>query len=141
MARPPNLQKLRHDRLLCGRVFRFFVETWNWIVAVVDNFRGDGDINGQEGFLTVDRSDPDAPVVRLRLDRLGEKCLVAPPGAKLEFVSDVDWYVNGSVHVLRKRLRVLDLHTGKITDKEGTDFADGWDTAAETVGISTIIGS
>ena len=68
--RPNVIQKLRHGRLLAGRVFRFFVETWNWLTAYVDNMRGDADANPQSGYITVDRTDPDAPVIRLRIDRL-----------------------------------------------------------------------
>lgn len=69
-ARPPRLEKLRHGRLLVGRVFRFFVETWNWLTDYVDNLCGDCDENPQTGIVTVDRSKPDRPVIRLRLDRL-----------------------------------------------------------------------
>ena len=70
MARPPQLQKLRHGRLLCGRVFRFFVETWNWLVGAFDNLCGDWDVSPKTGFVTVDWSDPDKPVVRFRGDAL-----------------------------------------------------------------------
>ena len=59
----------------------------------------------------------------------------------VEFVADNDWYVNGSVHQLRKRLRVLDLATGQVTDKAGTTYANGWEVAAYSIGISSIIGS
>lgn len=57
----------------------------------------------------------------------------------VEFVADMDWYVNGSVHQLRKRLRVLDLATGNVTDKAGTTYANGWEVAANTTPISSII--
>lgn len=57
----------------------------------------------------------------------------------VEFVADVDWYVNGSVHQLRKRLRVLDLATGNVTDKANTTYANGWEVAANTTPISSII--
>lgn len=70
MARPQTLQFLRHGRLLSGKVFRFFVETWNWIVRAFSNLRGDAELNGEEGLIYVDRSDPDAPVIRFRKDRL-----------------------------------------------------------------------
>ena len=70
MARPPVIQKLRHNRLLCGAVFRWFVETWNWITSYVDNLRGDGDLNGQTGCITIDRTDPDAPVIRIDPNKL-----------------------------------------------------------------------
>lgn len=70
MARPPRVERLRHGRLLSGSVFRFFVETWNWIVGYVDNMRGDADVNPQNGHITIDRSDPDNPVIRFRADKL-----------------------------------------------------------------------
>jgi hypothetical protein len=61
-------------------------------------------------------------------------------GGTVEFVADIDWYVDGSVHQLRKRLRVLNLATGIITDKAGTTYANGWEVAANTTPISQIIG-
>ena len=64
MAKPPRLEKLKHGRLLSGKVFCFFVETWNWLVGAFDNMRGDADINPNEGMITVDRTDPDNPVIR-----------------------------------------------------------------------------
>ena len=74
------------------------------------------------------------PIEKLYQDTSGEDMTV-------EFVADVDWYVNGSTHVLRKRLRVLNLRTGAVADKANTTFANGWETAANTVGISTVLGS
>ena len=64
MAKPPRLEKLRHGRLLSGKVFRFFVETWNWLVGAFDNMRGDADINPAQGSISIDRTDPDNPVIR-----------------------------------------------------------------------------
>jgi len=57
----------------------------------------------------------------------------------VEFVADVDWSTN--YHVLRKRLRILNLRTGAITDKPGTTYANGWEIAASSTPISSIIGS
>lgn len=71
MAKPPTIQKLRHGRLLCGTVFRFFVETWNWLTAYVDNMKGDLDVDPMNGVITVDRTQADFPVIRFRKDRLG----------------------------------------------------------------------
>lgn len=59
----------------------------------------------------------------------------------VEFVADVDWYVNGSIHQIIKRLRVLNLATGVVTDKAGTTYNNGWEVAANTTPISSIIGS
>ncbi len=70
MARPPMIQKLAHGRLLTGRAFRWFVETWNWLTAYVDNMRGDYDVNAKTGFISIDRTNPDVPVLRFRADRL-----------------------------------------------------------------------
>lgn len=55
----------------------------------------------------------------------------------VEFVADNDWYTTD--HVLRKRLRILNLKTGGVTDKANTTYANGWEVMAETVGISTIL--
>lgn len=63
----------------------------------------------------------------------------SPLSGTVEFVADADWYVNGSVHVLRKRLRVLDLATGAVTDKAGTTYANGWEVMANSTPISSII--
>ena len=140
MARPQRLEKLRHGRLLCGSVFRFFVETWNWLTAYVDNMKGDAETDPQSGYITIDRTDPDHPVIRFRADK------VAAGGGgggglsgTVEFVADNDWYVNGSVHQFRKRLRVLDLATGQVTDKAGTTYANGWEVVTDTTPISQII--
>lgn len=63
----------------------------------------------------------------------------SPPTGTVEFVADCDWYVNGSVHQLRKRLRILDLATGQVTDKPNTTYAGGWEVMANTTPISGII--
>ncbi len=65
MNPPRPLQLLRHGRFLCRAAFSRFVETWNWLVTYVDNLKGDADLNPLEGHVTVDRTRPDAPVVRL----------------------------------------------------------------------------
>lgn len=57
----------------------------------------------------------------------------------VEFVADNDWYVNGSTHQLRKRLRILDLSTGNVTDKPNTTYANGWEVLCDTTPISSII--
>ena len=62
----------------------------------------------------------------------------SPPSGTIEFVADVDW--DASTHKLRKRMRILNLATGAVTDKAGTAYADGWDVAANTTPISSIIG-
>lgn len=59
----------------------------------------------------------------------------------MEYVADNDWYVNGSTHVLRKRLRVLNLQTGAITDKAGTTYANGWEVIANSTPVSSLLPS
>lgn len=57
----------------------------------------------------------------------------------VEFMADGDWHVNGSVHVLRKRLRSLDLATGAVTDRPNTTYGNGWEIMADSTPISSII--
>lgn len=57
----------------------------------------------------------------------------------VEFVADCDWYVNGSTHQLRKRLRILNLATGQVSDKPNTTYANGWEVLCNTTPISSII--
>lgn len=83
MARPQRIEKLRHGRLLCGSVFRFFVETWNWLTAYVDNMKGDAETDPQSGYITIDRTDPDHPVIRFRADKVA----AAAASAALDEVS------------------------------------------------------
>lgn len=70
MARPRILQQLTRGRLLTGRNFPWFVATWNWLTRYVDNLQGDADGRNEEGYITLDRSDPDNPVIRFRIDKL-----------------------------------------------------------------------
>lgn len=65
MPRPPRVERLRHGRLLSGKPFAFFVETWNWLSRAFDNLKGDADTNGQNGHIHVDWTDSDSPVIRL----------------------------------------------------------------------------
>ena len=62
MAKPQTVQYLKHGKALCGKTFVGFVDTWNWLVDFCLNLRGDGDANGL-GVVTVDRSNPDCPVI------------------------------------------------------------------------------
>lgn len=55
----------------------------------------------------------------------------------VEFVADNDW--DSTNHILRKRLRVLNLRTGAVTDKANTTYANGWEVMAQTTGITTIL--
>lgn len=70
MAKPIQLQWLRHGKILCKAVYPFFVETWNWLVNSWNNLIGDFDSDPKNGAIWVDKSDPDHPVIRLRTDNL-----------------------------------------------------------------------
>lgn len=63
--KPAILQKLQHGKILCGKVFGTFVETWNYICRRVENIQGDADVNPTKGFVKVDNTDPEHPVIRL----------------------------------------------------------------------------
>lgn len=58
------LQYLSHGKALCGQVFARFVETYNGLVDFCANLKGDGDVAGGDGRITVDRADPAHPVIR-----------------------------------------------------------------------------
>jgi hypothetical protein len=75
------------------------------------------------------------PLGLLFRDKSGQ----TPADMTVEFVADSDWYA--SDHVLRKRLKVLNLRTGAVTDKVGTTYNNGWEVMAQTTPISSIIGS
>ena len=104
--RPQRLETLRHGRLLTGRVFRFFVETWNWLISYVDNLAGDFDVNPQTGHITVDRSKGDRPVIRLRPDVLRREVFNDGPfapvfsedGVKVSALVDRFYQVGGVTH-------------------------------------------
>lgn len=64
MARPAALQFLKKGSLLVGKVFPRFVATWNWLVNAFDSMVGDGDLNPQSGYITIDRTNQDRPVIR-----------------------------------------------------------------------------
>ena len=65
MARPQILQMLKHGKMLCGNVFKQFVETWNYIINRVENLKGDADANPQTGHIKIDNTDPEHPIMRL----------------------------------------------------------------------------
>lgn len=69
-ARPSILQFLQHGKLLCGKVFGGFVETWNYLVEAFDNLKGDAELDPENGIIYVDRSDASHPVIRTKSDRI-----------------------------------------------------------------------
>lgn len=66
MARPQILQELRHGKLLTKENFPQFVDTFNYAVKRLENLKGDADVRPNGGWVTVDNSDPEHPVIRLR---------------------------------------------------------------------------
>ena len=127
MARPQRLEKLRHGRLLCGSVFRFFVETWNWLTAYVDNMKGDAETDPQSGYITIDRADPDHPVIRFRADK------VAAGGGDVN-LDDVSTDYNGSTEV---QIKDWDTGTPAASTTIAQDIHDGNMTAQGTVAERT----
>lgn len=65
MAANP-IQYLKHGKALCGKAFRTFVETFNWHTAFCLNLKGDGDFPASQGKVSLDRSNPDFPVIRCK---------------------------------------------------------------------------
>ena len=123
MVRPQRLEKLRHGRLLCGSVFRFFVETWNWLTAYVDNMKGDAETDPQSGYITIDRADPDHPVIRFRADK------VAAGGGDVN-LDDVSTDYNGSTEV---QIKDWDTGTPAASTTIAQDIHDGNTTAQGAV--------
>ena len=64
MAKPATVQKLKHGKALCGKTFGGFVDTFNWLVDFCQSLQGDKDANNANGVISVDRSDPSAPIIR-----------------------------------------------------------------------------
>lgn len=59
-----NLEYLRHGKALCGKVFRRFVETFNFHNDFVTNLKGDADLPVVGGRVNLDRTDERHPVIR-----------------------------------------------------------------------------
>lgn len=78
--RPATLQLLKKGKLICSAVFPLIVETWNWLVEAFDGLKGDYDVNPQDGYVTVDRTDPAHPVIRLARPIKAEAATPAPTG-------------------------------------------------------------
>lgn len=63
-----TIEYLKHGKALCGKVFAAFVETFNWHNDFCKNLKGDADLPGKAGAtgrITVDRTDPANPIIRL----------------------------------------------------------------------------
>lgn len=59
-----NLEYLRHGKSLCGKVFRRFVETFNFHNDFISNLKGDADLPVVGGKINLDRTDERHPVIR-----------------------------------------------------------------------------
>ena len=76
MARPQKLQRLRHGRIFSKGAFPGIVDTWNWLCDIVESWVGDRDLGG-DGFITVDRTNADVPVIRLDTVKLWRQLKVS----------------------------------------------------------------
>ena len=72
MAKPQKLQRLKHGRILSAGAFPGFVATWNWICGVICSWVGDAELGG-DGFIRVDRTNEDVPVIRLDYTKLARR--------------------------------------------------------------------
>ena len=61
-----NLEYLRHGKALCGKVFRRFVETFNFHNDFISNLKGDADLQVVGGNVHLDRTDERHPVISCR---------------------------------------------------------------------------
>ena len=95
--KPQTLAELRHGKFICRAVYPTFVATWNWIVRFTSTIKGDFDVNPKNGVITVDRTDPDHPIIRLRQDRLASTTGKAWTGP-FNPVTDEDSRVSGFDH-------------------------------------------
>lgn len=64
MSKPSLLQKLKHGLWLSQKNFPFFVDTWNYLVERSRGLRGDKDVNPKDGYIIVDNTDEEAPIIR-----------------------------------------------------------------------------
>ena len=99
MARPQILQKPVHGKLFCGAVFRTFVETFNWVVDATANLKGDWDVNQKVGYIQIDRTDQDHPVLRFH-PRNGADGGV---GESLEVITGLEYTPSDGKLTLTKR--------------------------------------
>lgn len=63
-------QRLKHGKALCGKVFAGFVETFNALVDFKDNLKGDDDVARGCGYISVDRTKKDRPIIRFNAEKL-----------------------------------------------------------------------
>ncbi len=84
-------QKLKHGKLLTGKNFPRFVETFNDVVDKTTNIKGDYDIDARRGFISIDKTIQTHPVVRLmNVDELINPVLSAAGEIKVSADSEFD---------------------------------------------------
>lgn len=84
-------QKLKHGKLLTGKNFPRFVETFNDVVDKTTNIKGDYDIDARRGFISIDKTIQTHPVVRLmNVDELINPVLSAVGEIKISADSEFD---------------------------------------------------
>lgn len=90
MARPQFLQELTKGKILCGKTAPDFVETFNYTARRCDNLCGDADLNPESGKITVDNTNPEHPVIRIKggeaATRMVTPCELDVTNNKLHFV-------------------------------------------------------
>lgn len=111
MARPVLLQMLQRGKLLCGKLFPGFAETFNYTVNRCENLKGDRDTDPQSGHVTVDNTDPEHPVIRLAKLPAGGGAGEGASGT-VTVVTSVAY--DTSTHRLTMKLRPLTVKNGVI---------------------------
>lgn len=92
MARPAALQFLRSGLVLTRKAFPGFVNTWNWLVGAFDSMVGDAEVNGDSGFIIVDRTNPDKPVIRFDSSKIKQS---GEGGDEKKYVEDIGISADG----------------------------------------------
>lgn len=127
MARPQNIQKLRHGKILSKTVFPSFVETWNYVTNRVENLKGDADVRPETGCIKVDNTDPEHPVIRLVNVTLsgnggggGGSGAGYPEPWTFDMVNDVIMYPYFQVGTYRAEADVSDISLSAFADLDTT---------------------
>lgn len=117
-------QYLEGGKILTGKNFPKFVETWNWLVDFCRNLRGDGDAAPFDGQVSVDKASIKHPIIRLT------KTIPTDGGGGGE--ATPTWNYG--------RFRITELDTSKIQLSNCKIFATGavyGNSSAQTVTIDS----